>query len=206
MRAQRSGLMAVAVVTLAMAATPAAAQLCTGIPLAQGQTSVALRAWFPDGANIFGFQANNRIAGPLTVGLSYDLTSIDYEGSDNLNTFGGHVYYDLPVAALADAGFSFCPTASAYFTTQDDVNLFEIPIGVGVGGSFEVSDGIAIAPYAIPQLWWSRVSFDGSSSSSTDFGFTLGGNVLVTNLHFGALLRKVADGDVTFGVQGGIVF
>jgi hypothetical protein len=204
MRGQRCGFGAVVVLLLSILATPAVAQVCLGVPLGEGQTYGALRAQFPDGANRFGIKAANRISGPITVGVQYMLNSFDGD-IDSRHTIGGEVSYDLPVAALAEAGFALCPTAGIFYTSTDPGSSVVVPFGVGIGGNLEVGDGLGLAPYIVPGFHWQRFS-NGTSSTNTDFGFNGGANLLVNNLFFGAFIEKIGDFDLEFGVQAGIRF
>jgi len=198
---------AVLAVGFAMVGTPAVAQLCRGLPLVQGQTAFALTAGFPDEALTVGARAMNRVSGPLTLGVSYELTTYDSDLDwDNDHTIGALAAFELPVPALAAAGLELCPTGGVSYTTDGDLNILQIPLGIGVGGTFPVGDGLGLAPYAVPALYRTRASYDGASFSDTEFGVRAGANLLVNNLFFGALVDKVGDVNAVLGIQAGIVF
>lgn len=200
------GLAAVAAIAFSVVATPAVAQVCVGVPLGVGQTSLDLRAHFPDGANIFGARAANQFSESLAVGAF--IQHADVDGGDSQQAIGADVVFDLPIAALQDAGASLCAAGGVSFTFQDDPRFIEVPFGVGLGASFDVGDGMAVVPYAFPHLSWQRVSFDGFSDSDTDFVLDLGANLIVDNLYFGIMIDDVIrdHADTTFGVRAGIIF
>ncbi len=202
MNVKRCGL-GVAMLSLSLAATPALAQVCVGVPLNVGQTSVALSAGFPDYANIFGVRAANHFAAPLTLAASYELVSPEF--GDSRHQLGVDAAFELPVNT---GNLGFCATAGAQVTLADDPRTISVPLGVAVGATFEVDSGIAIAPFANPQLFWARSSFDGASVSDTSFGLDAGANLVVSNLFFGASIQKIFEDntDLLFGVQAGIVF
>jgi hypothetical protein len=203
MNVKRFGLGA-AVLSLSLAATPALAQVCVGVPLNVGQTSVALSAHFPDGANIFGVRGANHFSAPLTLAASYQLFSPEF--GDSQHSLGVDAAFELPVNT---GNLGFCGIAGAQVSLSDDpYRTIQVPVGVAVGGTFEVDSGISIAPFAAPQLFWTRFSNDAGSTSDTVFGLDAGANLVVSNLFFGALIEKIfEDGsDLLFGVQAGIVF
>ncbi len=206
MDVKRCGMGAAAFLALSFYAAPAMAQACVGVPLSVGQTSLAVSADFPDGGNIFGVRAANRFSSPLAVGASVGAAVPDV--GDTRLTIGVDGAFVLPVAALEDAGFGVCGVAGVNFGLDDEPRIISVPVGAAVGGSFEVSDGIAVNPYAVPQLQWTRFSFDGNSTSDTSFGLEAGANLLVSNLFFGVRFNRIFEdnADSLFGVQAGIVF
>ncbi len=210
MNVKRCGL-GVAMLSLTLAATPALAQVCVGVPLDVGQTSVALRADFPDYANIFGVRGANHFATPLTLAASYQMVSPEF--GDSRHALGVDAAFELPVNT---GNLGICAVAGGHVSLSEPRTI-QVPLGVAVGGSFEVDSGIAIAPFAKPQLFWTRttyddipggVSLDSVSSSDTVFGLDAGANLVVSNLFFGAVIQKIFEDntDLLFGVQAGIVF
>lgn len=214
MNVKRCGL-GVAMLSLSLAATPALAQVCVGVPLNVGQTSLGLRADFPDYANIFGVRAANHFATPLTLAASYELASPEF--GDSRHALGVDAAFELPVNT---GNLGFCAVAGAQVSVSEPRTI-QVPLGVAVGGSFEVDSGIAIAPFAKPQLFWTRTTYEGlpgtgeiggdvasETRSETAFALDAGANLVVSNLFFGALIQKIFEDntDLLFGVQAGIVF
>jgi hypothetical protein len=209
MHEKRCGIGAAAILALSFSAAPAIAQVCVGVPLNVGQTSLALHADFPDDGNIFGARAANHFADPLTVGATFEAEVPEGDG-DNRYFVGVDGAFELPVAALTDAGLGLCAVAGISVGLDDDPRFITVPVGVALGGNFEVSDGIAVNPFVVPHLQWQRRSPDGEdSTSSSDFGLEGGANLIVSNLFFGLRLGKIfmdVDTDALFGVQAGIIF
>jgi len=212
MAAKQCGFGFAAVLITSLVASPAAAQLCVGVPLGIGQTSLALTADLPDGANIFGAKVARSISSPLVVGAHYALTSYDDSVLEDAtaHTVGANVAAELAPASLADAGVGFCPVAGVSGTFADGSTTIQVPLGVAFGAAFSVDDGIAVAPFVVPQFVWSRTSFDVGDLTVTDSDFGLNGgvNLVVSNLYFGALIkRSFADNAKNvFGLQAGLVF
>jgi hypothetical protein len=211
MDVKQCGIGAAAFLALSFSAAPGIAQVCVGVPLNVGQTSLALHADFPDGGNLFGVRAANHFTGPLTVGATFEAAVPEGDG-DNRYFVGADGAFELPITALTDAGLGVCGIAGILVGLDDSPRVITVPVGVAVGGNFEVSDGIAVNPYAVPHLQWQRVSPEvGDSFSETDFGLEGGANLIVSNLFFGVRLGKIfrgddGDSDALFGVQAGIVF
>lgn len=60
-----------------VAASPALAQVCAGIPMATGSTMGMVGLSFPKNANSFGFGAMHKLNDQVVVGGEYSLTSYD---------------------------------------------------------------------------------------------------------------------------------
>jgi hypothetical protein len=200
---------AVAVLSVGVVSGPAMAQVCLGVPLSAGQTSLGLNFDMPDGANIIGAAVNHHLS-PLTVGAHYAMTSYDSEVADfdSDNTVGAQVAFDLPVGA--ESGFGICPVAGVQGTFGNDRTVIQVPVGAGLGAAFEVDSGIWVAPFVVPQFVWSRFDASGEGDAVTDSDFEISGgaNLVVSNLFFGARVARplVDNAETTFGVQAGIVF
>lgn len=196
---------------LVLAATPAMAQVCFGIPMSAGQTAVGLNAAFPEGANAFGIDGRHKLTDNLVLGAGYTLTSIDSDGEGDIpsqHAFEVLGAYEFVVQGGADGPqIGVCPNIAPQYAKQDDYSATLLPLGVGIGSSFPIGQTAVIAPYANPALFFGKYKVDDFESDwENDFGFTLGANVIVTNLHFGATYTKVGDGDGAFGVRAGLVF
>lgn len=204
MKSKRSGFGAIAVTLLSLVATPAFAQVCVGVPLGVGQTSLSFRADLPDGANIYRLRAANHLSGPLTVAGSYSLLSPD--GGDSRHNLGADVAFELP---LGTPTVGVCAVAGGSVSLSDDPRVIDVPVGVALGGGFEVGPGLSVNPFVIPQLYWSRFSAEGfDAQSDTNFGFEGGANLIVNNLAFGVVIERLfADfAETTFGVFAAMNF
>ncbi len=185
---------------LVFVAVPASAQLWRGAPAGEA-VGIGANAGFPDGYDIFGAEVFKGF-GQLEAGLEYSLLNGEDE-SDHV--FGAN----LGFTALEglDSLYAAGVVVGARYNSFDDGNLIQVPLGVSVLGRIPAGSGIAVQPYAVPALYWTRVSYDGDdeigdfSDSETDFGFRAGANVLVQALMFGAFYEKVGDGDGTFYVN-----
>lgn len=199
MKSKRSGFGAIAVTLLSLVATPAFAQVCVGVPLGVGQTSLSFRADLPDGANIYRLRAANHLSGPLTVAGSYSLLSPD--GGDSRHNLGADVAFELP---LGTPTVGVCAVAGGSVSLSDDSRVIDVPVGVALGSGFEVGPGLSVNPFVIPQLNWRR----DSGESHTNFGFEGGANLIVNNLAFGVVIERLfADfEETTFGVFAAMNF
>lgn len=204
MNSKRCGLGAVAVTLLSLVATPAFAQLCVGVPLDVGQTSLSLRADMPDGANVISVRAANHFAQPLTLAASYQLMSP--EVGDAQHAIGVDAAFELPLGA---SNIGVCAVAGADVTLADDPRSVEVPVGVALGTNIEVGPGLSVVPFAIPQLFWNRYSYEGVDAvSDSNFGIEGGANLIVNNLAFGAVIKRLfADfAETSFGVFAAMNF
>jgi hypothetical protein len=202
MISKRFGFGAVALTALSFLATPAAAQLCTGVPMNVGQTNASLRAWMPEGSNTFELRGANKLAETVTIGATYSLTTAD--GLDALHSLGVDGALELPL----NLPVGVCAVAGVSTNVNGDGRLIDVPLGVAFGGNLEVGDGLSLVPFAIPQLMYTRISGGGVSISNSDFGILGGANLIVNNLAFGFQVRRpFVDGAKTdFGVLIGMNF
>lgn len=197
-----------AAAALALAAAPAAAQVCAGYPNAPGQTSFGLRAGFPDGATKVGVEASRQWTSPLGAFANANILMPDADGADNITVLGAGLSYDVGgmVSALP-AWLSMCPVAAVNYSTVNDVNMFQIPVGLGFGMSIAATENVSVHPFAIPQFIMSRSSAD-ELEDTDDFGIGAGAMVKFRGVYGGVTLGKVfvdgSDTDITF--SGGLTF
>jgi len=196
-------------VLLAFSASDASAQICVGVPGTTGQNVAQGSIGFASGVNIFGAQFHHHMAGnPLTLRARLEHWNPDF--GDSENRFGAGVAYDLTgaVEAFPDE-MGFCAVGDIIFGRSDGVNLWEIPVGVGFGGSFPVGDNgdIVIVPFAVPAIYHTRASFEGFSVSSTDLDMILGATAIFTGFHAGIDLQHLfRTGSSYVTLRGGITF
>ncbi len=199
---------------LVLFATPAIAQVCLGIPMTMGQTAVGLTASFPENANAFGIDGRHKLTDQLVLGAGYTLGTYDEDAFGGEDIPSSHTisvsgaYEFLVPTAPEGPQLGLCPNVGAQYTTWDELTMYAVPVGVGVGTALELGQGSAVlAPYVNPSLVFGKAKLDEAESDwENDFGFTLGANVIVTNLHFGAAFSKIGDGDGVFGVRAGMIF
>jgi hypothetical protein len=220
-----------AVVGLGVSVTAAEAQVCAGFPTVQGQTSVALSSHFPSQADRFGAEVSANPAGPLAVFGGYQRTTSNTTEGENANTYTAGVALEVsdrfrgPLSL--GLGLSACPVASASLTQMQGADVWQVPLGVGFGSRLELdpTGRLEIMPYAVPQLVWTRVNFDGTPSDgifrpifggpetlenyeSTDLGIRTGVMVGAGRFFVGGEFENVFDDGVggTFGVKAGLRF
>jgi hypothetical protein len=189
-------------------ASDASAQYCAGFPTVSGQSSLGLRASFPTGGDIFGIEGSYNMAGPLAAFGSVNLAMPAGDDSDNYGIFGAGVAYDIsPMVGEALPGFSLCPVAALSFARTQGVTQLLVPLGVGIGAEFGV-DGIAIMPYAIPQIVLMRLSGDGASITEREFAIEAGFLARFGALYAGVTLNRffVDQADTDFGIRAGMTF
>lgn len=199
----------VAVAAIALAAAPAAAQVCAGYPNASGQTSLGLRASFPTGGTTFGVEASRKWHNPMGAFVNLNLMMPEAEGEDNIAIFGGGLSYDVGSFVPAiPAWLSVCPIAAATFSSHDGVTTLNIPLGVGFGMTLATTPTFSIHPFLIPQFVLTRVSADNISLSDNNFGFGGGALIKFRGVYGGITLGKIlvdgSDTDITF--SGGLTF
>lgn len=195
-----------------MVAGSASAQVCAGFPLAENQGSIGGLASFPSGVTNFGVEGAFNFSGPFSANAGY-IHSEETEGGDgSLDTFRVGAALDISSATAGILpGVSVCPSVRADFASQDDVNSYLIPIGVGLGVNVPMgSPGMTLTPYAIPAAYIFHVSGDvgGIEASDTDtkFGIRGGADLNVDRFYFGGTVEWVnlPGQDAVFGVRAGI--
>jgi len=192
-------------------ASPAIAQVCAGIPMATGSTSLVGGLSFPDNANGYSIAVQHKANQAVVVGAGYGLTTFDdilgFE-VPSMHQFVVSGAYEIPLAATnTGVDLAVCPDVSFGYARWDEVTILTVPLGVSFGAAFKAAEGSAlIAPFVGPFFAWQRASADGESESDSDLGFTLGTNFLVANFLFGFGYTKIGDADGTFGIRFGMFF
>ncbi|HEX7089541.1 MAG TPA: hypothetical protein VF192_05360 [Longimicrobiales bacterium] len=190
----------------------AAAQACVGSPAASGGTALSGSIGFPEGAKSYGAGLRYNAMGPLSVGAGYTLTSPD-AGDVNMHSFAADAAYELPLT-----GVSVCPVAGAGYSRMSEsgttLSTLTVPVGAGIGYSFQASPTITVIPHAIPQLLWMRMTVDSDllpdavSESETEFGALLGVTFQMQRffLNGGVTKTTVEDSKAVFSLGAGVVF
>ncbi|HET7228619.1 MAG TPA: hypothetical protein VFJ16_01320 [Longimicrobium sp.] len=185
----------------------ASAQVCAGFPTRDGQGSLHALANFPSGFDQYGGEVSYNLAGPLAVNGGFIYSTADGE---HLNTFRAGAALDISsYTGGMLPGISICPNVRADFSSQDDVDLVQVPIGLGLGATLPLGDReLTLTPYAIPALYWTRISGGGDSVSETDFGIRGGADVNFDRFFLGGMVEwvNVEGQDAVFGVRAGIKF
>jgi hypothetical protein len=204
---------AAAVAALVVAGS-ANAQVCAGFPIADGQGSIGGVASFPSGVNEFGVEGAYNFTGPLAINAGYIRSEETGGGGDHLDVFRAGAALDVS-SAMAGAlpGVSVCPNVRADFASQNDVDAYVIPVGLGLGVSLPLgSPDMMLSPYVIPAAYFSHIGGDlggiAVSESNTDFGIRGGADLSVDRFYFGGTVEWVSGGgnDAVFGVRAGIKF
>lgn len=203
---KKTSVVLAALTTITLSAT-ANAQVCAGFPTMDGQSSVALLSNFPEGFDQYGVEGSYNMAGPLGVNAGFLLSTGDGE---DLNTFRVGASFDITsLVATMMPSLSLCPVASLDYSSEDDVTLMRIPLGLGFGTSFPVgAPDLALTPYVIPQFVFFRLSSGGESLTEDEFGLRGGADLSFGRFYFGAHADKIfADqSDAVFGVKAGVKF
>ena len=204
---------AAAVAALVVAGS-ASAQVCAGFPIAGGQGSVGGLASFPSGVDNFGVEGAYNFTGPLALNAAYIRSEETGAGGGSLDVFRAGAALDISSGTGGMLpGISVCPNVRADFTSQDDVDAYVIPVGLGLGASLPLgSRDMTLSPYVIPAAYFSHISGDLGgihvSDSSTDFGIRGGADLSVDRFYFGGTVEWVdgSGNDPVFGVRAGIKF
>lgn len=218
-----------AVVGLGVAASPADAQVCAGFPTLQGQTSVALSSSFPQDADRFGGEASANIAGPLAVFGAYERTTSRVQEGQHANTYTAGAALEVSDRFRGPffLGLSACPVVQGSLTRLQGADVWQVPLGVGFGSRIELdpTGRLELMPYAVPQLVWTRVDFDGTPADGilgpvfggpatledqerTDLGIRTGVMVGAGRFFLGGEFENVFDDELsgTFGLRAGLRF
>jgi hypothetical protein len=183
--------------------SPVSAQTCIGRP---GTVTVAASMSFPDNATGYGLRARQTI-NSFTFGVHVATLRFSgfLEGVDPINSFGGDIAYEVPVKLNAGASaIGFCPLVGYDYGKWYDVHLFAWPVGVAGGVALPLADGaVILAPYALPHYEWGRASADGQTETYSDFGLSIGANLLFSNILAGVSMRKFGDSDAVFSIRIG---
>jgi hypothetical protein len=218
-----------AVVGLGVSATVADAQVCAGFPTLQREASVALSSNFPQGADQFGAEASANLDGPLAVFGGYQRTTSSVVEGQHSNTYtaGAALEVSDRFSGPFVLGLSACPVVSASFTKMEGADVWRVPVGVGFGSRIELDPNgrLELMPYAVPQLVWTRVSFDGPpvegifgpifgrreaalGQENVDLGIRTGVLVGAGRFFVGGEFNNVFDDGIggTFGLKAGLKF
>ena len=175
--------LAAAVAALVVAGS-AGAQVCAGFPTADGQGSIGALVNFPTGFDQYGAEGSYNFTGPLAVNAGYLNSRADDDDlvPFRLNTFRGGVAFERPSSpGNFRSTVSICPSVRADYTSEDDVTIWQVPLGLGVGASVPLGGpGLNLTLHIIPALVWTRVHADASD------GFD-----------------EIEDSDTQVGVRGG---
>jgi hypothetical protein len=188
-----------------LVAGSAGAQVCAGFPAAPGQGTVGVLANFPSGYEQYGVQGDYNSLGPIA--FNGGILGAFHEGA-TLFTLRGGVAFKLDSLARAP-GLSLCPNLRVDFSSRSGLNLWQVPIGFGIGATLPLGGGTALTPYVIPALVWQKLSGGtGNSVSETDFGLRGGTDVSFGRFYLGGTAEWVqAPGTrVMFGIRGGAKF
>lgn len=196
-----------ALAALAFSGT-AAAQVCAGFPIRDGQGSLSALANFPSGFDQYGVEGAYNFTGPLAVNGGFIYSTANGE---HLNTFRAGAALDISnMMATMLPGLSICPNVRADFTSQDGTDVVEVPIGLGLGATLPLGDqSMTLTPYVIPALVWSHFNDDVlGSDSETNFGIRGGADLNFDRFFLGGTVEwvNVEGSDAVFGVRAGIKF
>ena len=96
------------------------------------------------------FQWREGVATAMHLGLDVGLT--DRKGSENLlGFFGGSLGYEL-LRAQGDQPLDLLMSGGAGLAFGGGTTVLRIPVGVSLGHTFELEDGMALTPYVHPRL------------------------------------------------------
>jgi hypothetical protein len=194
MNTSKFALAAAAVAALGLGtASEGLAQACIGTPTISGQRALSGGVGFPEGATRYHARLDMNTASPLSLTGSYTRTEMD-NVSASTNTAGAGVAYRLPAAVIGgDLAVQGCPTVRATYTFAGgdlDYNRLEVPVGVGLGTRMNVGAGMALAPYVVPQVVFSRTSTTAANQDVTTTG-TGYGAIVGSALDFGPFFAGV---------------
>lgn len=197
---------------IAMLAIPGAiaAQACVGIPVAESSNAVTAQIGFPQDAMSYGAAFRHNMEGPLSFSAGYTLSS--YDGVDP-KQHGLNVEADYELPGLE---FSACPVVGLGYTSLSDaggsVSTLSIPIGVGVGKSFELSPTLSVNPFVVPQWVWMQatIEFGGEEITADDsmLAAVLGATFATPRFYLGGGLTWFNQDNVdpVFSLMAGMPF
>ncbi len=132
-----------------------------------------------------------------------DAGLVDRKGSDNLSLFvGGGIGQEL-TRARGDQPLDVLFTAGAGAAFGGGSTLLRIPVGVSIGHTFALDEGIAITPYVHPRASIDLASSggrDNGSQSEVSLNFDLGVNIQV-NKQFAVRAGAAFTGSEVAGAQ-----
>lgn len=132
-----------------------------------------------------------------------DAGLIDRKGSDALSLFvGGGIGQEI-ARARGDQPLDLLFTASAGAAFGGGATVVRIPVGVSIGHTFDLEQGMAITPYVHPRAsldWASSGGRSGDSQSEVSLNFDLGVNFRV-NSQFAVRAAAAFTGSDLAGAQ-----
>jgi hypothetical protein len=132
-----------------------------------------------------------------------DAGLIDRKGSDALSLFvGGGIGQEL-ARARGDQPLDLLFTAGAGAALGGGATVVRIPVGVSIGHTFDLDQGMAITPYVHPRAsldWASGAGGSGGSQSEVSLNFDLGVNFRV-NSQFAVRAAAAFTGAELAGAQ-----
>lgn len=132
-----------------------------------------------------------------------DAGLIDRKGSDNLSLFVGGGLGQEIARASGDQPLDLLFTAGAGAAFGSGYTLVRIPVGVSIGHTFDLDQGMAITPYVHPRasLDWANSGGRGNGSQSeVSLNFDLGVNFQV-NSQFAVRAAAAFTGSELAGAQ-----
>lgn len=106
--------------------------------------------------------------------FSFDAGIADPDGNADIVLFGGIGGAWLTSAESEEVPLAFILTAGAYASVGDHTR-FRIPVGVSVGHTFDLGNGMKLLPYAHPRLTMDYCN--GCGGSDIGVSFDLGANL-----------------------------
>jgi hypothetical protein len=165
-----------------LATEAAYGQACIGVPIPQGSYGGQVDVGFGDGSISYGASVTANLAGRLSVGAGYGLTTAD--GASNAHNFSGRVAFELPglpLSACALTGFRYVRVSGSDDVGSVTTSSFLLPVGVALVHPFPLSLNVTVTPYITPQfLVRFSPSGDGADGQGdTETGFELRKGIVV---------------------------
>lgn len=145
------------------------------------------------------FQWREGTSSDMHLGL--DVGVADYSGSNNLNLFvGGSLGREL-MRSAGEQPLDIMLTAGAGAGFGGGSTIFRVPVGVSIGHTFGLEQGMSLTPYVHPRLSidiCDDCGSDGDNRSEVSLNFDLGVNFQV-NRQFGVRAAASFSGSDFFG-------
>lgn len=118
-------------------------------------------------------------AGP-GMHLGLDVGLADYKGSDDITLFVGGSFAKELLRSAGEQPLDVLLSAGVGAGFGGGTNVFRIPVGVSVGHTFALDDGMSITPFVHPRISLDLCSDCGDGSKNdVSLAFDLGGNFQV---------------------------
>lgn len=171
-------LAAAAVISLLASARPLAAQALNYPALQVPSVTERSYTGAVSGSNgsIMMFQWREGISPEMHFGLDIGLYDPSYGGSNTALFFAGTLGYDL-MRARSDQPLDLLLTTGAGVAISDGRKSLRLPIGVSIGHTFELDEGMAVTPFVHPRASidiCSSCSNKGNSASDVSLNFDVG--------------------------------